>query len=148
MGRKQQLEQLKKVLLKRRDALRKAIEGDWTLLNELRDQGGDLLDLALDSSQGELNSQLMEAESRELAQIERAIERFDAGTYGLCEVTGKPIPLARLQALPYATLCIEAQRALEKRGLRADRNGDWSRVLEFSDEEKEEIRLADLEVDA
>lgn len=148
MGRKQQLEQLKKVLLKRRDALRKAIEGDWTLLNELRDQGGDLLDLALDSSQGELNSQLMEAESRELAQIERAIERMEDGTYGLCEVTGKPIPLARLQALPYATLCIEAQRALEKRGHRADRNGDWGRVLEFSDEEKEEIRLADLEVDA
>lgn len=148
MGRKQQLEQLKKILLKRRDALRKAIEGDWTLLNELRDQGGDLLDLALDSSQGELNSQLMEAESRELAQIERAIERMDAGTYGLCEVTGKPIPLARLQALPYATLCIEAQRALEKRGHRPDRNGDWGRVLEFSDEEKEEIRLADLEVDA
>lgn len=148
MGRKQQIEQLKKVLQKRRDALRRAIEGDWTLLNELRDQGGDLLDLALDSSQGELNSQLMEAESRELAQIERALERMDAGVYGLCEVTGKPIPLARLQALPYATLCIEAQRALEKRGHRADRNGDWGRVLEFSDEEKEEIRLADLEVDA
>ena len=148
MARKQQIEQLKKVLQKRRDALRRAIEGDWTLLNELRDQGGDLLDLALDSSQGELNSQLMEAESRELAQIERALERMDAGVYGLCEVTGKAIPLARLQALPYATLCIEAQRALEKRGHRADRNGDWGRVLEFSDEEKEEIRLADLEVDA
>ena len=36
------------------------------------------------------------------------------GTYGICKVTGKPIPLARLQALPYATTRVDAQRALER----------------------------------
>ena len=40
---------------------------------------------------------------KELAQIERALERIDQGTYGLSEVSGKPIPIERLEALPYAT---------------------------------------------
>jgi RNA polymerase-binding transcription factor DksA len=42
-------------------------------------------------------------DQRELAQIERALERIDQGTYGLSEVSGKPIPIERLEALPSAT---------------------------------------------
>jgi RNA polymerase-binding protein DksA len=42
-------------------------------------------------------------DQKELAQIERALERIDHGTYGLSEVSGKPIPIERLEALPYAT---------------------------------------------
>jgi DnaK suppressor protein len=115
LSRKASLQKLKEVLLKRRDALRQALAGDLGSLNELRGQpGGDTLDAALDSAHDEINSQLAELESRELARIEKALERMRNGTYGICEITGKPIPLARLQALPYATTRVDAQRALER----------------------------------
>jgi len=117
MSRKAAILKLRDILLKRRDALRKALAGDLSLLKEMRGQsGGDEIDAALDSAHNEINSKLAELESRELAQVEEALARMKKGTYGKCEATGKPIPLARLQALPYATFCIEAQRELEKHG--------------------------------
>ena len=102
--------------------------GDLSLLQELRDQGpGDVLDAAVDTAQDELNSQLLEVESRELTHIEEAIERLNEGTFGLCEDCEKPIPLSRLQALPYATECIECKRKSEK-----NVNGlpTWNRVFD------------------
>ena len=41
-----------------------------------------------------------------LHKVERAIERVDAGTYGVCESCGSEIPIARLEVLPYATMCV------------------------------------------
>lgn len=41
--------------------------------------------------------------------IDRALRRMDAGTYGLCERCGNPIPRARLKALPHATLCVSCK---------------------------------------
>jgi DnaK suppressor protein len=41
-----------------------------------------------------------------IAEIDRALGKIEAGTYGLCEKCGNPIPEARLQALPYAALCV------------------------------------------
>lgn len=117
MTRKDSLVSLKQILIKRRDALRKALAGDLSLLKELRGQSkGDVIDAALDSAQDELSSQLAEVESRELASIENALERMREGDYGSCEACNEPIPLARLQALPYATMCIKCQREAEKTG--------------------------------
>lgn len=133
MGRKDALGKLRDVLVRRRDALRKAMAGDLSLLRELRDQGpGDVLDAAVDTAQDELNSQLLEVESRELVQIEDALERLKAGTFGLCEECEKPIPLNRLQALPYATECIECKRKSERRGV-SDGNVSWNRVFDNSE---------------
>lgn len=42
-----------------------------------------------------------------LQKVDHALERMDDGTYGTCEVSGKPIPVARLEALPYATTTVE-----------------------------------------
>jgi RNA polymerase-binding protein DksA len=50
-----------------------------------------------------------------LAQMERAIERVDAATYGRCESCGNPIPKARLQAFPSATLCVACKQREERR---------------------------------
>jgi RNA polymerase-binding protein DksA len=50
-----------------------------------------------------------------LEQTERALQRLDAGTYGLCEVCGKPIGKARMQAFPRATLCVEDKQKQERR---------------------------------
>jgi RNA polymerase-binding transcription factor DksA len=49
-----------------------------------------------------------------LIQIEHALERIDAGTYGLCENCGKPIPKARLLALPMATMDAECKSREER----------------------------------
>ncbi len=48
-----------------------------------------------------------------LAQVDDALAKMDAGTYGLCDRCGQPIADARLEALPYATLCIECQSYVE-----------------------------------
>ena len=117
MARKDAILNLRHVLIKRRDALRKALAGDLSSLKELREQtSGDVVDFALDSAQDEISSQLAEVESRELSNIEEAIEKMRDGTYGKCEGCAENIPLIRMQALPYAKHCIECQTELEKTG--------------------------------
>ena len=117
MARKDLLANMRAILLKRRDALRSALAGDLTMLRDLHNQSpGDVIDAAYDTAQDEVNSQLAEVESRELGSIENALERMREGTYGQCEFCGGKIPLARLDALPYATLCIGCQRDLERSG--------------------------------
>lgn len=59
----------------------------------------------------------LEVTSREynlLKQIDRALEKIQEGSYGLCDITGDEIPLARLEAVPYATMTVKAQEQIEK----------------------------------
>ncbi|MCA9186486.1 MAG: TraR/DksA family transcriptional regulator [Pirellulaceae bacterium] len=147
MARKDVVNKMKEVLVKRRDALRKALAGDLSMLKELREQAsGDVVDFALDSAHDEISSQLAEVESRELVSIETALERMREGTYGICEGCDGSIPLARLQALPYATCCIECQRKLEKHGGSSGGPVDWGRIL-GNDVGDRETTLSDYEFD-
>jgi len=114
MTRKESLIKLRDVLLIRREALRKALAGDLSLLQQLSSEGGDVVDIAMDTTQDEISSQLAQVESRELGHIEEALDRMKEGRYGDCDVCDKPIPLARLQAVPYATACIACARQKEK----------------------------------
>ena len=146
MTRKESIIKMRDLLVTRRDALRKALAGDLSLLKQLREQtGSDVVDAALDAAQDEVCSQLAEVESRELANIERALARIRSGSYGECELCGNKIPLARLNALPYATSCIECQRAAETGGGAGGANADWSRVLDtgFNDTD---VSFTDLEM--
>lgn len=52
----------------------------------------------------------------DLADVEHALAKFDLGTYGLCELGGEPIPLARLRALPEARYDAQHQAEVEARG--------------------------------
>jgi DnaK suppressor protein len=146
MTRNDSIRNMRDLLVTRRDALRKALAGDLSLLQQLREQSGsDVVDAALDAAQDEITSQLAEVESRELASIEKALVRMRNGEYGECEGCGNKIPLARLKALPYATSCIECQRAAELSGGGAGGAGDWSRVLDtgFTDTD---VSFSDLEM--
>lgn len=59
----------------------------------------------------------LEVTSREygiLRQIDRALEKIEDDTYGICDITGEDIPVPRLEAVPYATMTVKAQDQLEK----------------------------------
>ena len=134
MARKESLKKMREILTQRRDALRQAISGDDSLLKELsRQSGGDVVDFASDSAFGELSSQLAEVETRELQFIEMALKKMQDGSYGNCDACNRSIPLARLQALPYATYCINCKRAAEKAGVEPAAVLDWSQILDNSD---------------
>ncbi len=147
MTRKEAVGKMRDVLIKRRDALRKALAGDLSGLRKLREQSaGDVVDAALDSAHDEISSQLAEVESRELAHIENALERIREGTYGQCQGCGEAIPLARLQALPYAVLCINCQQEVEKHGPAAlGARSDWDQTNDG--EGDRQVRFRDLEMD-
>jgi DnaK suppressor protein len=130
MSRKDAIKKLREQLVRRRDALHRALEGDLSLLRELhQEKTGDVLDAAADTVQDELNSQLIEAESRELSAINEALARIKRRTYGDCEGCGKPIPLTRLRAIPYATDCINCRRKAERQ---SGSGGSvmWNRVFD------------------
>src|SRR5271154_3131199 len=100
MARNDALLRLHKSLVERRQELLRRLGGD--LKDLLRQSGisGDAADLAFDSAGEEVTSQLAELESRELAKIDRSIERLKRGIYGVCELCQKKIPVSRLNALP------------------------------------------------
>jgi DnaK suppressor protein len=112
---------------------------------------GDSADAAFDAGSDEINSQLAELESRELAQIERALARMKQGTYGLCELCQTKIPVARLNALPYSTTCVKCQREMEMYPDWAARRGgvDWEKVSESESplEEQRDVDLSSIEMD-
>ena len=120
---------MREVLVERRVALRKAIEGDFSMLRKLDRSGGDVADCALETSYSELSSKLAEAETREVKSIDNALRLMDEGLYGKCEGCKSNIPLARLQAVPYATLCIDCKRLAEDHGHQAGDVVDWSQIL-------------------
>ncbi len=159
MARRDALLRLHKSLLARREHLRKKLAGELADLRGLQgDATGDSVDAAFDSGSDEMTSQLAELDARELYQIERALARLRQGTYGICEgedVEGNPcsqkIPVARLNALPYTTLCISCQREMEKHpGWGGPyHNANWEKVFDAEKpiEDQKEVKLSDLEVD-
>ena len=151
MARRDALLRLHKTLLARRGALRKALAGELADLRNFKTDSGDSVDVAFDTGSDEIATQLAELEARELNQIERALARMKQGIYGVCEHCQGKIPVARLNALPYSTTCIECQREMETNpGWGAGRRGgDWEKVFESGTplEEEREINISDIEMD-
>ncbi len=144
MARKQKLEQLHQAFLERRSALRQALAGDDSLLRQISQRsGGDEADFALECASIEVDSQLVEVVSRELANVENALSQIQNGKYGKCETCGCNIPAERLSVMPYATSCITCQRAAEQGGSRNGNSSDWSRILE---PQPDDLRITDLDV--
>jgi len=81
-------------------------------LGELAEGGTDnhLGDMATAMYDRELDEGLEEGAQQTVSEIEAALRRIDDGTYGVCEVCGKPIAPERLAAIPWARRCIDDQR--------------------------------------
>lgn len=84
--------------------------GGTSVPQHMAEQGSDTYDqsLALD---------LAAADRKLIKEIDDAIKRVDNGTFGICELTGKPIKAERLEELPWARYTIEAARELERRSM-------------------------------
>jgi DnaK suppressor protein len=150
MARRDALLRLHKTLTARRAELRKRLGADLAQLGAQKTgSAADVADAAFDHTGEELSSQLADLEARELNQVERALLRLKQGTYGLCEACGAKIPVARLNVLPYSTLCIKCQRESESDSnwLADRRNANWEAVSDGSPMEDREVRLSDLEMD-
>jgi DnaK suppressor protein len=153
MARSDALLRLHKTLVGRRADLRGKLAGEINNLRNLKasDNTGDSADAAFESGSEEMASQLAELDARELSQIERALARLKQGIYGVCEVCGGKIPVGRLNALPYSTVCISCQREVEKDPNWSARqaDGNWEKVYDSPAplEEQREVDLSDLELD-
>jgi DnaK suppressor protein len=108
--------------------LRARLRGDVTQLanSALRksrsESNGDLssmpihmADIGSDNFEQEFTLSLMETDGGTLDQIEASLERIEEGTYGQCEECGVKIPKTRLNAIPYATLCVRCAEQQEQR---------------------------------
>ncbi|RMG87475.1 MAG: TraR/DksA family transcriptional regulator [Candidatus Dadabacteria bacterium] len=113
----EQLERWKEKLL----ALRDELAGE---VQELREEGfslgtdavQDVGDDAANTYNRQVLLNLSERERERLRQIEEALERIADGSFGRCEDCGELIPEARLEAVPWATLCVECKALREKEG--------------------------------
>jgi DnaK suppressor protein len=156
MARKDALLRLHSRLVARRDALRKALNGDLDSYREFAalDVVGDTVDAAVDTANDEISSQIVEIESRELEQIERALQRIVEGVYGRCEFCGGKIAEARLNALPYTNTCIDCQRENERYGQafgpQAADSNRWAKIYDKPIDDHDgdsQINLSDFEMD-
>ena len=75
----------------------------------------DLADIASDDIDRKMNEAIGSQELKRLKLIDSAITRIKQGKYGLCIKCGKRIPQDRLQAIPYALMCIECKTEDERR---------------------------------
>src|SRR5436305_13992896 len=153
MARKDALLRLHSRLVARRDALRKALSGDVDSFREIaaQDVVGDNVDAAVDNANDEISAQLVEIESRELGQIEHALERIVQGVYGRCEFCSGKIAEARLNALPYTNSCIDCQRDNERSGNPYGQFADDTRYAKIYEktpgDDDSDVNLSDIEMD-
>ncbi len=130
-----------------KDTLRSRAEG-----SEASAFGMHQADAGSDAYDRDFALSLLSQEQDALYEIEEALKRVDAGTYGTCEMSGKPIAHARLEALPFARYTVECQAQLEKMkrvnrtrtpvtslfGLTDDEGGDSEEEETSTPEPKEE----------
>jgi DnaK suppressor protein len=115
---------LRDTLLAERQRVQRALE---TLHQEnstsLEEETGELVSSSVDDHMGDLATETHDREveyglednaEAVLNEIDAALKRIDEGTYGRCEVCGREIDRARLEARPWATLCIDDQRRREQ----------------------------------
>ncbi len=78
---------------------------------------------------------LLSQEQDALYEIDQALKRIELGTYGKCEMSGKPIPHARLEAIPFARFTVECQSQLEKQSKASRVRHSVTSLFGLTDEE-------------
>jgi len=98
--------------------LRERVSGEYSMLSrdnlEANQRDASLSDQGTDTFDREMELNMMGTEQEVLFEIDAALRRIEKGIFGICELTGQPINLERLQALPYVRYTVRAQSELEK----------------------------------
>jgi DnaK suppressor protein len=114
-------EKLRRLLIRRRDEIAQRVQ---TIRDEQNQEAlsspGDVMDVAKSLTDVETHATLIERAEEQLRQIDSALSQIDQDEYGICANCGEEIPLARLEAVPSATLCVDCQDKLS-RGNRPER---------------------------
>jgi DnaK suppressor protein len=114
---KKQIEGFKQQLLLMRAQLTQHLEGQQATVKSPEEGKGysqHQADEGTDDFDRTISIELTTRETDLLRRIDRALEKIEDNTYGVCDVTGDAIPLPRLEAIPYATMTRDAQEAQEK----------------------------------
>ena len=117
----------KQLLIKLRDRLTEQRNGlAKESAREMESYGVHMADSGTDNFDRDFNLSLLSSDQDVIYEIEEALKRIEKDTYGVCEITGKPIPQSRLNAIPWTRFRVDAQSELEQFGIlqnRCARNG-------------------------
>ena len=132
-----------KHLVELRDQLQRQMNGlAKESAQEISGYSLHMADSGTDNFDRDFALSLLSSDQDAMYEIEEALKRIEKNTYGICELTGKPIPRARLEAIPWARFTVQAQAQLERDGaLRQRRLGQLGSVdslaIADSDEDDE-----------
>ena len=115
------------------DTLRARAEG-----SEASAFGMHQADAGSDAYDRDFALSLLSQEQDALYEIDEALKRIDLGTYGKCEMSGKPISRARLEAIPFARFTVECQSQLEKQNRAARVRQSVTSLFGLTDDEARE----------
>ncbi|MCD6555167.1 MAG: TraR/DksA C4-type zinc finger protein [Anaerolineae bacterium] len=107
-------EELRRMLEEERASLLKRLGREIIVEHENLGYGNHMADDATEAYEQVKDLAVRQTLERTLRDVEYALQRFKDGTYGVCEVCHKEIDWARLEAKPYATLCIRCQQIREQ----------------------------------
>ncbi|MBI5346833.1 MAG: TraR/DksA family transcriptional regulator [Chlamydiae bacterium] len=115
--KKSEIEHFKNELLAMRNKITNTIKvakEEVKALDESKGYSQHQADEGTDDFGKTINLEVSNKEFSILKQIDRALQKIEEGTYGICDISGKEIPKARLDAIPYATMTVDAQQKMEK----------------------------------
>ena len=115
--KKNELEKFKKKLISLQAHLGGMLRGTAEEVKSSADTKGysqHQADEGTDDFNKVISLELSNKEQILLRQVERALEKIDDETYGICDITGEKIPLKRLEAIPYANMTVQAQERMER----------------------------------
>ena len=119
MPNKQQIDELKVILLERKETILSNINNSRTNIDQLKEQEiNDELDYAELVSDSFTEGMIANHQLDELRQIEESLKKIEVGTYGICDMCGVVIPLGRLKAKPFAKFCTECRTVYENESVK------------------------------
>ena len=113
----------KQLLIKIRDRLTDQRNGlARESATEMESYGVHMADSGTDNFDRDFNLSLLSSDQDVIYEIEEALKRIEKNTYGTCEISGKPIPQTRLNAIPWTRFRVDAQSELEQYGILQNRS--------------------------
>lgn len=119
MARSLDLDHFRQLLQRERERMLHQIrantdtESESDSLSELSDYDDHPADVATETFEREKERALRDNARETVGRIDAATHKLEQGTYGVCDICGQEIPAGRLEAAPYATLCVKCQSDIE-----------------------------------